>query len=181
MRSRACRTALILLPLLMAGMHHPVVHAGRPAAQENTILWHYPHARLRVDCTLPTGTVVGSVTLPLPPGTPAGDSSLGTRAGERRDWVLLGTSLPGLMVRAALDRNGIREGDAPPPTVLRLELVMDGAVKPGWLTLPAEPLWWSVYDPHTRARLWRARIVWKGRMKVETEDEDEPGSEKGCA
>lgn len=179
MRSRVCRTALILL--LMAGMHHPAVHAGHPAVQENTILWHYPHARLRVDCALPTGTVVASVTLPLPPDAPAGISALGTRPGERRDWVLLATSLPGLTVRAALDRNGMRPGDGPPPTVLRLELVTDGVVEPGWLTLSAAPLWWDVYAPEPRARLWRARIVWKGRMKVETEDDDEPGREKGCA
>lgn len=189
MRSRACRTALMLLPLLMAGMHHPRVHAGHPASRENTLYWRYPHARLRVDCTLPAGTVVASVTLPLPPGTPAGTGVLETRSGEWRDHVLLDTLLPGLTVRAVLDRNGVRRGDDAPPAELRLELVRDGAVSDGWFSLSPAPLWWSVYDPLTRARLWRARVMWKGRMKVETEDGDEHendpgdehGKERGCA
>lgn len=165
-----------LLPvLLLAGLHHPTVqavnHAGRE--REARITWHYPHARLIVDCSLPVGTVLSSVTLPLPPGVPRGESALSLGAGPMRDWVVLTTRVPGLSVRAALDRNGSGLGrEDGQRTGLRLELVRDGPVRAGWLSVPDQTLWWHVSDPVTHTRLWRGRILWRGRMKIDMERND---------
>lgn len=183
MTRRYSGTGLALLLLLLAGVHHPVVHAGTPPgrAREARIFWHYPQARLRVDCGLPPGTVVSSVTLPLPAGVPAGLSRL-SRAGEADlAWTLMPTSLPGLSVRAVLDNNGLLTGDGTAPqTALRLELLTDGPVHAGWLTVPPPDLGWHVYDPDTRALLWRGRIGWKGRLKIDTEGAYGPTAEENA-
>ncbi|MGF6188988.1 hypothetical protein [Serratia sp. 2723] len=175
---------VVVLPLLLlAGIHHPLVRAGNHASREARITWHYPHARLIVDCSLPVGTVITSVTLPLPPGVPPGDSALSTGQGEILDWTLLATSLPGLSVRAVLDRNVVSGGgDGGQRTGLRLELVREGPVRAGWLSVPDPVLWWNVTDAVTHIRLWRGRILWQGRMKIETEQDDvDTTGRGGCA
>lgn len=185
MKAKFIRMSVTLLPLLLAGLHHPVVHAGNAPAREKEahILWHYPQTRLQVDCGLPPGTVVDSVSLPLPPGVSPGVSRLSLGEEDEHRWTLLDTSLPGLSVRAVLDSNGRLTGDGSAPgTVLRLELLRDGRVSPGWLTVPEQHLWWNVYDPDTHTLLWRGRIVWKGRMKIDTEQDDAgTGEEDACA
>lgn len=175
MRRRDSRVGLTLLFLLLAGMHHPLVHASSPAggAQEARIFWRYPQARLHIDCGLLPGTVVNSVSLPLPAGVPPGISQLSRAGEEGLAWTLMPTSLPGLSVRAVLDSNGLLTGDGTAPqTALRLELLTEGRTRAGWLTVPAQDLGWNVYDPDTRALLWRGRIRWKGRMKIEKEHDD---------
>lgn len=177
------KKAVVLPLLLLAGMHHPIVRAGGHVSRESRIVWHYPHARLIVDCSLPVGTVLSSVTLPLPPGVPPGNSSLSFGNGATLDWTLLATSLPGLSVRAVLDRNVVSVGgDGGPRIGLRLELVRGGPVRAGWLSLPDQELWWNVTDAVTHTRLWRGRILWKGRMRIETEQNDvDTTGRDGCA
>ncbi|MBC3252314.1 hypothetical protein BFS14_14895 [Serratia fonticola] len=183
MRRGIIRKAVVLPLLLLAGVHHPLVRAGNHASREARIAWHYPHARLIVDCSLPVGTVLASVTLPLPPGVPPGDSSLSVGNGTGVGWTTLATRLPGLSVRAALDQNAVTgEKDGGPRTGLRLELVRDGPVRSGWLSVPEQDLWWNVTDAVTHTRLWRGRILWKGRMKIETEQDDvDTTGRGGCA
>lgn len=166
-----------LLPvLLLAGMHQPLVHAVSHVNREARITWHYPHARLVVDCSLPVGTVLSSVILPLPSGVPQGESTLSLGRGPMLDWTMLGTRIPGLSVRAALDRNGASvTRDDGKLTWLRLELVRDGPVRAGWFSVPDQELWWHVTDPVTHTRLWRGRIQWRGRMKIDIGQND--GSE----
>ncbi|EOC9631772.1 MAG: hypothetical protein E7E83_00755 [Enterobacter ludwigii] len=179
MKSRLVRIMPVLWFPLMAGIHHPVVHAGRVAQREVVIAWHYPHARLRVADGLPAGTVISSVAIPLPQELPAGTSVLSTATVRDKEWVMLNTSLDGLKVRAAIDRNGGPRADGKGmQTLLRLELVTDEGTRSGWLTVPSQLLWWDVLDPVTLSRLWRARIVWKGRLKVETGNGDEQDDSK---
>lgn len=176
------RMLSLLLLMQLTGFHSLVASAGPTSERESVIVWHYPHARLYVDCRLPAGTVVSSVAISQPERIPVGISILSTTTRQKLDWVMLDSSLPGFRVRAALDSNGGPRNDgAGMLTLLRLELLKEDRVSSGWLTVPPQPLWWEVFDPTTRARLWRARIVWKGRMKVETEDSDEPYSGKGCS
>lgn len=167
------RKGALLFVLLLAGMHHPTVRAVSHVGREARIIWHYSHARLTVDCSLPVGTVLSSVTLPLPPGVPRGESALSLGTGPMLDWMILATSIPGLSVRAALDRNGANvTSDDGQLTGLRLELVRDGPVRAGWFSVPDQQLWWHVSDGVTHARLWRGRILWRGRMKIDMEKGD---------
>lgn len=170
---RIIKRGVVLPLLLLTGMHHPIVRAGSSVSREARIVWHYPHTRLIVDCSLPVGTVLSSVTLPLPPSVPPGDSNLSIGNGGTVDWTLLTTSLPGLSVRAVLDRNvasgGIDDGLR---TGLRLELVRDGPLRAGWLSVPDQALWWNITDAVTHTRLWRGRILWKGRVKIENKQDD---------
>lgn len=166
---------------MLAGGGHALVRAGTLPDREGVITWRYMHTPLRVECGLPGGTVVSSMTVPLPAGVSGGVSRLRTPAGSAPDYVMLGTSLAGLTVRAALDRNGSpRPGDEGPQTLLRLELVRGEQMSAGWLTVLPLPLWWEVYDPVTHVRLWGARIVWKGRIKVEAGRDGGPGGGKQC-
>ncbi|CAI1089455.1 Uncharacterised protein [Serratia liquefaciens] len=175
MKRKRIRALLALVPLLWVGMQHTAVHAhpqqiGMKAVR---LYWRYPQARLRVDCRLPWGTVVSSVTLPLPSGVSAGDGSLSIGSGAPQDWVMLPTTLPGLSVRAALDSNVIVSGrQAGQQTGLRLELVRDGPVRAGWLSVPESSLWWTITNPMTHARLWKGRLQWKGRMRIDTSQKD---------
>lgn len=180
---RIIKRGVVLPLLLLTGMHHPIVRAGNSVSREARIVWHYPHTRLIVDCSLPVGTVLSSVTLPLPPGVPQGDSSLSFGNGTTLDWTLLATSLPGLSVRAVLDRN-VTNGEIDDGlwTGLRLELVRDGPLRAGWLSVPDQALWWNITDAVTHVRLWRGRILWKGRMKIENRQDGKNATEQeGCA
>ncbi|EOT1929369.1 hypothetical protein ACNHUP_004461 [Serratia marcescens] len=177
MKGKRIRAVMTLLPLLWMGLQHHAVQAQATPAQGGTkeaqLVWRYPPTRLAVDCQLPLGTVVSSVTLPLPAGVPAGEGRLSIGTGAPQDWMLLPTTLSGLSVRAALDHNIIVSGrQAGQQTGLRLELVRDGPVKAGWLSVPESSLWWTIINPVTHARLWRGRILWKGRMRIDTTQKD---------
>lgn len=175
MKGKRIRAIMTLLPLLWIGLQHPAVQAipAQGGVKEARLFWRYPQAWLLVDCRLPLGTVVSSVTLPLPAGVPAGDGRLTLGTGASQDWTMLPTTLPGLSVRAALDHNVIVDGrQAGQQTGLRLELVRDGPVRAGWLSVPDPLLWWTITHPTTHARLWRGRILWKGRMRIDTTQKD---------
>ncbi|MEB7884027.1 hypothetical protein [Serratia fonticola] len=180
---RIIKKAVVLPLLLLAGIHHPTVRAGSHVSREARIIWHYPHARLVVDCSLPVGTVLSSVTVPLPSGVPQGDSSLSAGQGAEQEWMMIATRLPGLSVRAVLDRNVVSGGGIDGQrTGLRLELVRDGPIRAGWLSVPDQDLWWNVKDAVTHNRVWRGRIQWKGRVRIETEQDDvDTTTRGGCA